>query len=152
MLWLSHHYPEDYDRCRVVAGRHVCRRCAVLYPVAAIAMVAALVGWWWPDGWGPLLLAVLPLPAVVEFVGEHLGWLRYRPRRQALVTVPLGLALGAGLARYLEDQTDPVFWAMVLGYGGVCLAAAVLAWRRPRGHDAPSGSEASGDCRAAPPG
>ena len=79
------------------------------------------------------LLALLPLPAVVEFVGEHLGRLSYRPRRQMAVTVPLGLALGIGLARYLEDQGDLAFWAMVVGYGGVCVLAAVVGWRRAAG-------------------
>ena len=136
-LWLSHHYPDDYDRCAVVARRHVCRRCLVLYPLAAVAMAVGLVGSPWPDRWDVVLLAVLPLPAVVEFVGEHLGWLTYRPRRQVAVTVPLGLALGIGLARYLGDQGDLAFWAMVLGYGGVCVLATAIGWRRaaraPRG-------------------
>ena len=44
-MWLSHHWPSGYDRCTVIAGRHVCRRCLVLYPVALVAGVAAgLVG------------------------------------------------------------------------------------------------------------
>lgn len=132
-LWLSHHWPEDYDRCAVVAGRHVCRRCGLLYPLAAVAMALALVGWWWPPGWDPLLLVVLPLPTVVDWVLEHLGRIRYSPRRQLAVTVPLGLALGAGFARYLDDQTDPWFWGMALGYGGVCGAVALWAHRRGAG-------------------
>ena len=40
-MWLSHHWPSDYDRCAVVAGRHVCRRCLVLYPLALVAAVPA---------------------------------------------------------------------------------------------------------------
>lgn len=26
-LWLSHHWPGEYDRCAMVARRHICRRC-----------------------------------------------------------------------------------------------------------------------------
>ena len=48
-MMLSHHFPEDYDRCAVVAGFHVCRRCLVLYPVALVTGVVISLGSWWPD-------------------------------------------------------------------------------------------------------
>jgi len=129
-LWMAHHYPEDYDRCVVLGRAHVCRRCLVLYPIAFVVMGLALAGGWSSsrlDGW---LLAALPLPAVVEFVLEHLGALRYQPVRQMVLTVPLGVALGLGFARYLHDQTDPWFWGVVVAYGGVCILATVLGARR----------------------
>lgn len=140
-LWLSHHWPEDYDRCTVVAGRNVCRRCGTLYPLALVVMALALAGWWWPPGWDPVALVVLPLPTVVDWVAEHLGLVRYSPRRQVAVTVPLGLALGAGFARYLEDPGDPWFWAVVVGYGGLCAAVALWAnRRRPAGAGSADGT------------
>ena len=43
-LWLSHHYPGQYDRCVVVGRRHLCRRCAVMYPFAVLVGVIALLG------------------------------------------------------------------------------------------------------------
>src|SRR5438270_6060583 len=95
-MWLSHHYPEDYDRCVRVGNRYICRRCLVLYPVAFLAMALALAGARWPKSLDSVLLVVLPLPAVAEFVLEHLGAIGYRPRFQAAVTVPLGVALGVG--------------------------------------------------------
>jgi hypothetical protein len=129
-VWLAHHWPEDYDRCVVVAGRHVCRRCLVLYPLALAVMLLALGGAR-PSGSGEVaVLVLLPVPAVVEFVAEHLGALRYSPRRQVAVTVPLGVALGTGFARYLERPTDPLCWAVVAGYGGLCLGVAVWSRRR----------------------
>jgi hypothetical protein len=131
-MWLAHHYPEDYDRCVRIGRAHVCRRCLVLYPLALATMVVALaVGA--PTGSGSGLLAVamvvLPIPAVAEFVLEHRGVLKYHPARQIAVTVPLGIGLGCGFARYLRAPGDLVFWAVVVVYVGICLAAALL----PRG-------------------
>ncbi|MBV8692785.1 MAG: hypothetical protein JO367_00005 [Actinobacteria bacterium] len=128
-MWLSHHYPEDYDRCVVIAGRHVCRRCIVLYPVAILAMGLALAGARWPKSLDPFLLIALPLPGVAEFVLEHLHVIGYRPRLQAVVTVPLGVALGVGFERYLHRHTDPLFWGTVLVYGAVCFASVLVGAR-----------------------
>lgn len=138
-MWLAHHWPEDYDRCVIVAGRHVCRRCLVLYPLALAVMLLALGGVR-PSGWGEVaVLVLLPVPAVVEFVAEHVGRLRYAPRRQVAVTVPLAVALGTGFARYLERPGDPLFWAVVAGYGGLCLVVAVWSWRRAAARSGDSG-------------
>jgi hypothetical protein len=123
-VWLAHHNPAGYDRCVVVAGRHVCRRCLVLYPLALVVLVAAgLAGW--SGAWEAFVLVVFPLPAVVEFVLEHRGVLAYSPARQVLVTVPLAVALGAGFDRYLARHSDPLFWATVVGYTAVCLWSSV---------------------------
>ena len=140
-MWLAHHFPEDYERCTTIAGRNVCRRCSVLYPLAGVVMALGLVGWWWPPGWDPWLLVALPVPAVVDWVAEHAGWVGYSRRRQVAVTVPLALALGAGLARYLEDQTDPWFWGMVVGYGGLCGVVALWAHRRGPATSGPGGGQ-----------
>lgn len=126
-VWLSHHQPDHYDRCVRIAGRPVCRRCLVLYPLAFLVAAISLTVFWWPDWLDPWLLIVLPLPAVVEFCGEQAGRLAYSGRRQIVVTVPLAVALGQGLARYIESPTDLLFWAMVVVYGGLCLG--FLAWR-----------------------
>jgi hypothetical protein len=61
---------------------------------------------------------------------EHLGVLTYRPTRQVALTLLLAVGLGLGFARYLRHPADVVFWAVVIVYGGVCLAAA-LTGRRP---------------------
>jgi hypothetical protein len=131
-LWLAHHYPEDYDRCVTVGRTHVCRRCLALYPVAFVVMVLTLAGARWPTGWDALALVVLPLPSVVEFVLEHLGVIGYQPRRQVLLTFPLAVALGVGFGRYLRHPSDLLFWAVVVGYGSICLAAVLLGARRRR--------------------
>jgi hypothetical protein len=131
-VWLSHHDPDDYERCVVVGRTHVCRRCLLLYPLALAVLVAARSGLRPSTPVAAVLLALLPVPAVVEFVLEHLDVVGYQPRRQLTVTAPLAFAVGVGLDRYLRRQTDPLFWAMTLGYGSVCFAALIVGGRRRR--------------------
>jgi uncharacterized membrane protein len=129
-LWLSHHWPEDYDRCVLIGRTHVCRRCLVLYPITLVVLVAAVGGWWLPRSTDAWALVLLPLPAVVDFVAEQLGVVRPSPARLVAVTVPLGVGLGQGLAVYVEDPTSPRFWAVVIGYTAVCLVALLVGRRR----------------------
>lgn len=127
-LWLSHHFPDDYDRCAVVAGRHVCRRCLWMYPTACVA--AVLVGVVGP--WPAWLVPVLPFPAVVDFVVDNLGLRPYSARRQAVLSAVGAVGAGVGYVRYLDRPGDPLVWGTVLAYGAICLASAVVGWRRRR--------------------
>jgi hypothetical protein len=129
-MWLSHHHPSEHDRCVVVGGVPVCRRCLLLYPLAFLTLSLAAAGARWPRSLDPVLLVVLPLPAVAEFVLEHLRRIPYRPAWQAVVTVPLAAALGVGFDRYLHHHGDALWWGTVAVYGGVCFAAALVAARR----------------------
>jgi hypothetical protein len=101
----------------------------VLYPLALAVLVAAGASGWSGRTEG-LALVLLPLPAVVDFVLEHRGVIRYSPARQVAVTIPLGVALGAGFDRYLDRHSDPLFWATVVVYTGICLWSALAG--RPR--------------------
>jgi hypothetical protein len=135
-MWLSHHWPDGYDRCAVVGRRHVCRRCLFMYPIAAVAAIVASVGPWWPRDLDPVLIPLLPFPAVVEFVLDNLGLVRYSPVRQAALTSVGALAAGAGYVRYLDRPGDPVVWATVVVYGLVCAASAYIGHRRGAGETA----------------
>jgi hypothetical protein len=129
-LWLSHHYRANHGRCRRVGNTLVCRRCLVLWPLALGVLIALNVGTWWPESTDPALVIALALPGVIEFVADNLGWIRYSPRRQLALSVPVAFAIGRLLDRYLADQTDPVFWTVVVGYGAVMGGAAVIGqWR-----------------------
>jgi hypothetical protein len=131
-MWLSHHWPSDYDRCALVAGRHVCRRCLVLYPLALVAAVLASAGATWPDRVDVWLCWLLPLPAVVELIGEQLGFLRHRPARLVVTTVLLAAACGKLYARYIDHPGDGLVWAVVVTYVGACLAAGLWRAFHPR--------------------
>ena len=131
-LWLTHHHPLQHDRCWHAHGTLVCRRCTLLWPLAFAVMVAAGAGSWWPSGADAVLLVVLPLPGVVEFVLEHFGVVRYSTRRQLLVTVPVAIAIGRLLARFLDDQADAIFWFVVVGYAITMFGAAVVGHHRAR--------------------
>lgn len=125
-MWMAHHYPEDYDRCVRLGRNHVCRRCLVLYPAAFAALALALAGVRWPHPLDPWLLVLLPLPGVIEFVAEHRGWLTYHPHLQQVLALPMGVALGVGFDRYVHHPGDLLFWGVVVAYGGVCAAAALI--------------------------
>src|SRR4051794_4149878 len=99
-LILSHHPPSQYDRCLRVGRHYLCRRCAVLYPLAFAIAAASLLGAHWPEAWDRTLLYLLPLPVTLELVIERFRGIRYNATRQMIVTVVAAPALGRGLARY----------------------------------------------------
>jgi uncharacterized membrane protein len=135
-LWLSHHWPEDYDRCVVVAGRHLCRRCIVLYPIAFAVTALSLAGLRVSTTAEVAILVLLPLPSLIDYVLEHLGLVQPSARRLVVVTVPLGLALGVGFGRYLESPADLWCWVVAGAYSLTALLAFLTMRRRP-GADAP---------------
>lgn len=129
-MWLSHHWPVDYDRCAVVGGLHVCRRCLVLYPLALVVGVAISIGSWWPHDLDAWVLWLLPLPGVIEFVLDNLGRIPYVPRRQMMLSAGGAVAAGVGYVRYLDRTTDPLVWSVVAAYTAACLAGAIVGGMR----------------------
>jgi uncharacterized membrane protein len=129
-LWLSHHWPEDYDRCVRIGRRHVCRRCVVLYPIAFVVLAASVAASASFGAVGVAALVLLPLPALVDFVAEQLQLVRPSASRLVAVTIPLGIGLGAGFARYVEAPGDRWFWGVVVIYG--LIAGLALLWGRRR--------------------
>ena len=102
---LSHHEPEEYHRCYAptVAGRRVriCARCLGVYPGIAAGLLVSVSGWPLPTGL--LAVAVLPLPALVDWTATAFtarrGW---NPVRTA-TGAALGYAYGVGLAALFLD-------------------------------------------------
>ena len=135
--WLAHHGPDHVERCTVVAGRHVCRRCAVLYPVAAAtAVVVALLVGVTPTWWTAAAIWLLPVPMVLDWTMEHLGLARWSPRRQVVVTAIGAPSLGLALLVHAGRPFAPVAVWPVLVWSGACLAVAVGgAGRRGPEHD-----------------
>lgn len=131
MLW-THHWADQHDRCAVVGGKLVCRRCLVLYPVTLLVLLLSRIGLHWPSGFDTFLLFALPLPLVLDFVVEHMGFTRYSPKRQMVTTFLGAMALGHAFARYLEHNADPLFWTMVACYAGLCAGALAVHHLRDR--------------------
>ncbi|MFM7509245.1 MAG: hypothetical protein ACKO5A_06820 [Actinomycetota bacterium] len=129
-LWLSHHHDDQLDRCAVVGGHHVCRRCVWFWPATLGVVALALVGLRWPEAADPVTLFLLPIPVMIEWWAEQLGLVRYAPRRSVGLSLIAAPAVGVGLARYLQTPGDPLFWTVVTVYAVVCAVPVALRWRR----------------------
>lgn len=127
-LWLAHHHPDQYDeRCMVVAGRHVCRRCAALYPLSfVVAAVSLATTAPWPPVVDLWLIWALSIPATVAYCGEALRWFGYNARLQAGTTLIAALAFGRALGYELADQGHPWFWSPLIVFGTMWFIATVL--------------------------
>ena len=133
-LWHAHHWPHRYERCTVIAGRHVCRRCLWFYAIAFITLALSPFGISpWPTSWDVAMVWLLPIPATIDFVAGELGRVRYNPKRQIIVTSILALAVGRGFAIELASTGSTTFWAPVLVFGSIWFATAVQAWLENRG-------------------
>jgi len=107
-----------------------------MYPVAVCA-AALFVVIDAPPAWLLAAMWVLPAPMAAEWIGEHLGRLRYAPRRQVAVTALGAPALGAALAIQLEQPFSPAAWAPIVMWTLICGGVALWAqWRALPGLDA----------------
>lgn len=130
-LWLAHHWPDDYERCVEIRGRHVCRRCLALYGTSFAVAIVLLAGVpLWPESLDLWIIWGLCIPATVDFVGEQTGMIRYSARRQLITTMMLGPALGAGIAHELRDSWSWEFWGPVLVFCTLWFGAALEGRRR----------------------
>jgi len=131
-MWHAHHWPDEYDRCTMIGGRPVCRRCLTLYPLAVVVAVASLLGLPpWPEAFDVWFIWTLCAPATLDFVGEQLMLIRYSTRRQVSTTAILAPAFGRGLAHELDDSWSGEFWGPVFTFCTIWFFAA-LAGRRIR--------------------
>jgi len=136
VLFFSHHAPEQYDHCwrLPVLGLPICARCTGVYPLALVFLALQLAGVFSLRPTDPWLVLLLPLPAVVEFLGEQLGFWRGSNAARILTGLPLGIALSRMFVRYFSHPADPLFWGIVAVYGGICgLTAAWVLRKRFQG-------------------
>ncbi len=124
-LWLTHHAELHHERCALVGKHLVCRRCLVSYPIALLAMAAGLAGLHWPSTLDPVLLWVLPAPAILDFVAEHLVRSPYSAKRQSILSAIAAVAYGRGLSRYLVEPGDSLFWHVAIVYSLVMATSAI---------------------------
>ena len=129
-MWLAHHWPDHYERCAVIAGRHVCRRCLILYPLTIAVALAAVAGvLLWPRRFDPELIWLLSIPGTLEYVAEQLGLLRYRARRQMIATALTAIPLGRGMSYEFEHRWSWYFWGPLLVFGTIWFTATIVGRR-----------------------
>ncbi len=125
---LSHHEPADYDRCHapVVFGRRfrLCARCSGIYPGLAAGLAAFLAGPAWASGL--LVVAVLPLSALVDWTATAFTPRRGTNRLRTATGAALGYAYGVGLGR-LFLAGDLRIVAVGLAYGLAALGLLLYA-------------------------
>ncbi len=128
-MWLAHHHYKDYGtRCVKVGHRHVCRRCAALYPLGIFAALAAVTGVpFWPNSWDPFMIWLLCIPATVTYCGEAVGLFRYNPKWQVGAMLITATAFGKALHYELLERWSPAFWHPLLVFGSLWFAATMLS-------------------------
>jgi uncharacterized membrane protein len=112
MFWLSHHHPDELDRCYSFAGLHICARCLGTYPVLFFFMAFQFKNHW------PLIWE-LDVPIGVALVAPAtLDWAyaRFKPHAfsnpwRTLTGVLLGLGLGRSLFIHLQKPLPEVLLA-----------------------------------------
>ncbi|WP_280535373.1 DUF2085 domain-containing protein [Halopenitus sp. POP-27] len=132
---LSHHEPAEYDRChRVSIGSRtirLCARCSGIYPGIA-AGVGLGIGGWLQGPIGLLVIAVLPIAALVDWTltagrsDAGSNWVR------TTTGLLLGIAYGFGLHRLLLGG-DRRILAIGTGYAVAVLAVLWLHRGSPVG-------------------
>ena len=140
-LLLSHHGPEQHERCVRIGGRLVCRRCLALWPLC-YALIAAQIVLRLPAPHAlDLLLPPLLLAPTVEFLEVQAGFRRYNPSRVLLLGPLLAFGLARLFYRYLLHPGDPVTWILL----GLVALPCTWAALRPPPAPAPRAARAPGD-------
>lgn len=131
MFWLSHHPPDEYDRCYRFGSLHVCARCLGTYPVmfAAIALQLKLR---FPLEHELDFIAViaLTLPATIDWAIGRFNPHRFSNVWRTATGVLLGLALGRTLFIHLQRPFPPVFLAQGVVVTVVALPVILASYRR----------------------
>lgn len=127
---LSHHVPAEYHRCYAptLFGRrvHVCARCSGIYPGIVLGILATFLA---PAILtGLALIAVLPLPALVEWTITSMTDRRGFNAARTATGGALGYAYGLGLVRIVfQGDIGVIVIGAVYGMG-----ACILLYYRAR--------------------
>ncbi len=138
-MWLAHHWPEDYaERCITIGGRHVCRRCAALYPLGLVIAILSSTGRLpWPDGIDPAAIWLLSVPATVAYCGEALGLFAYNAKVQVATTLLAAVAFGRALGYEFTQRWSAEFWGPIFFFGLIWFLATAIGLSRKRSKTCP---------------
>jgi hypothetical protein len=133
-MWLAHHWPEEYrERCVRIGSRHVCRRCAALYPLGLLIAILSLNGLTpWPTSIDPWPIWLLSIPATVAYCAEAVGVIRYDARVQVGTTLLAAVAFGHALSYELDERWSTEFWGPIAVFGGIWFVFTALGMQRKK--------------------
>lgn len=131
MFWLSHHPPEEYDRCYAFGPLRVCARCLGVYPTLFVGLVVLFA-------LKAPLTHELDLPVVLGLTAPAtLDWAfgRFRPHAfsnpwRTATGVLLGLALARSLFIHLQRPFPAVLLAQLALVTVIVLPVILATYRR----------------------
>lgn len=133
MFWLSHHPPDELDRCYRFGSVHVCARCLGTYPVMFAAIAAQLVAR------APLshpldvpLAVGLLLPATLDWAYGRFFPHRFSNAWRTFTGALLGLGLARSLFIHLQRPFPSALLAQALVVTAVGLPVIFASYRRNR--------------------
>ena len=133
MFWLSHHPPDELDRCYRLGSVHICARCLGTYPVMFVVIAVQIALRSPLDHPFDLPLCIgLVLPATVDWA---LG--RFQPHRfsnawRTFTGVLLGLGLARSLFIHLQRPLPVALLAQGLVVTAIALPVIFAAYRQKR--------------------
>ncbi len=133
MFWLSHHPPDELDRCYRLGAVHVCARCLGTYPVMFAAIVAQVALRFPLEH--PLdvpLCVALVLPATIDWALGRFDPHRFSNAWRTLTGIFLGLGLGRSLFIHLQRPMPTALVAQGLVVTGIALPVIFIAYRQKR--------------------
>jgi uncharacterized membrane protein len=131
MFWLSHHHPEELDRCYRIGRLYVCARCLGTYPVLFATVALQLV-------FRAPLAHPWDLPVGLALIAPATGdWAfgRFHPHRfsnlwRTATGALLGLGLGRSLFIHLHQPFPVLLGVQLLGVTAVVVPVILATSRR----------------------
>ena len=135
-MWLAHHWPEAYgERCVTIGGRHVCRRCAALYPLGLLVAILSAAGAVpWPESIDPWPIWILSIPATIAYCAEAIGLIKYSPKVQVGTTLLAAVAFGRALGYEFQERWSPEFWGPIAVFGGIWFLFTMIGITLKKAH------------------
>lgn len=133
MFWLSHHGPDELDRCYHVGAFHVCARCLGTYPVLLLAIVLqarlrAPLSW----SWDLAFCVAMVLPATLDWAYGRFFPHRFSNLWRSFTGALLGIGLGRSLFIHFQQPWPAPLLAQALVVTGVTFPVILLAYLRNR--------------------
>ena len=133
MFWLSHHPPDELDRCYQLGSVHLCARCLGTYPVM-FAAIGAQLALHFPLQHPldlPLCIALV-LPATLDWALGRFDPHRFSNPWRTFTGVLLGLGLGRSLFIHLQRPLPAALLAQAIVVTAISLPVILTVYRRKR--------------------